>query len=123
MTMSVAYSLLPIESRVALHRQVATRISGATGYRVGQDDALIARHLELAGDHYAAAERYLRAADHAAALGGNADGFRQLTRALKLLPTHDYQRRYVAHKQREEILRRMGKRSQQLRELNVTQSR
>ncbi|MBP9085368.1 MAG: protein kinase [Kofleriaceae bacterium] len=118
MTMSVAYSLLPIESRVALHRQVATRISGATGYRVGQDDALIARHLELAGDHYAAAERYLRAADHAAALGGNADGFRQLTRALKLLPTHDYQRRYVAHKQREEILRRMGKRSQQLRELN-----
>ncbi len=118
MTMSVAYSLLPVESRVALHRQVATRISGATGYRVGQDDALIARHLELAGDHYAAAERYLRAADHAAALGGNADGFRQLTRALKLLPATDYQRRYVAHKQREEILRRMGKRSQQLRELN-----
>ncbi|HPH66464.1 MAG TPA: protein kinase [Kofleriaceae bacterium] len=119
MTMSVAYSLLPIESRVALHRQVATRISGATGYRVGQDDALIARHLELAGDHHAAAERYLRAADHAAALGGNADGFRQLTRALKLLPATDYQRRFVAHQQREEILRRMGKRSQQLRELNA----
>jgi eukaryotic-like serine/threonine-protein kinase len=119
MTMSVAYGLLPMESRVALHRQVATRIASAVGYRVGQDDALIARHLELAGDQTAAAERYLRAADHAVALGGNADGFRQLTRALKLLPANDYQRRFVAHQHREEILRRMGKRSQQLRELNA----
>ncbi|MEP6862969.1 MAG: tetratricopeptide repeat protein, partial [Deltaproteobacteria bacterium] len=89
------------------------------GYRLGQDDALIARHLELAGDDVAAADRYLRAAGHALDLGGNADGFRQLSRALKLLPVADHDRRFAAHRLREEILRRLAKRPQQLRELHA----
>ncbi|HEY4239168.1 MAG TPA: tetratricopeptide repeat protein, partial [Kofleriaceae bacterium] len=119
MTMTVAYSLIPHEARVQLHRAVASRIAGATGYRLGQDDALIARHLELAGDDAAAAERYLRAATHAVELGGNVDSFRQLARALKLLPADDHERRFAAHKLREEILRRLAKRPQQLRELHA----
>jgi serine/threonine protein kinase/predicted ATPase len=118
MTMTVAYGLTPHESRVQMHRAVAARIAGAAGYRPGQDDALIARHLELAGDSVPAAERYLRAASHAVELGGNADGFRQLTRALKLLPETDHERRYAAHRLREEILRRLAKRAPQLRELH-----
>ena len=118
MTMTVAYSLIPHETRVQMHRSVASRIAGAAGYRVGQDDALIARHLELAGDDSAAADRYLRAANHAIDLGGNADAFRQLTRALKLLLPTDHDRRFTAHRLREEILRRMAKRPQQLRELH-----
>ena len=119
MTMTVAYSLIPHETRVQMHRAVAARIAGAAGYRVGQDDALIARHLELAGDDSAAADRYLRAANHAVDLGGNADAFRQLTRALKLLLPTDHDRRFTAHRLREEILRRMAKRPQQLRELHA----
>jgi eukaryotic-like serine/threonine-protein kinase len=119
MMMSVAYGLLPAQQRVALHRQVAVRITSAVGFRAGQDDALVARHLELAGDDHEAGERYLRGAVHAAALGGNADGFRQLTKALKLLADNDYERRFSAHRQREELLRRMGKRSPQLRELHA----
>ena len=119
MTMAVAYGLVPHETRVQMHRAVATRIASAPNYRVGQDDALIARHLELAGDDSAAAERYLRAASHAVELGGNADAFRQLSRALKLLPTVDHERRFTAHRLREEILRRLAKRSQQLRELHA----
>jgi len=118
MTMTVAYSLIPHETRVQMHRSVAARIAGAAAYRVGQDDALIARHLELAGDDSAAADRYLRAANHAIDLGGNADAFRQLTRALKLLEPTDHDRRFTAHRMREEILRRMAKRPQQLRELH-----
>ena len=119
MTMTVAYGLIPHEARVQMHRAVAARIAGAAGYRQGQDDALIARHLELAGDDIAAAERYLRAATHAMDLGGNADAFRQLTRALKLLPATDHDRRFTAHRLREEILRRLAKRPQQLRELHL----
>ena len=78
----------------------------APGYRSGQDDALIARHLELAGDEVPAADRYMRAATHAMDLGGNADAFRQLSRALKLIPLADHERRFSAHGKREEILRR-----------------
>ncbi|NVB78792.1 MAG: tetratricopeptide repeat protein [Kofleriaceae bacterium] len=119
MTMTVAYGLIAPDHRVQLHRAIAARIAGAANYRVGQDDALIARHLELAGDNVQAADRYLRAAGHAVDLGGNADAFRQLSRALKLLPSTDHERRFTAHRLREEILRRLAKRAQQLRELHA----
>ncbi len=119
MTMTVAYGMIPHEGRVQLHRAVAARYAGAANYRLGQDDALIARHLELAGDDVPAAERYLRAAGHAVELGGNAEAFRQLSRALKLLPASDHERRFSAHRLREEILRRLAKRPQQLRELHA----
>ena len=119
MTMTVAYQLIPADARIQMHRAVAARIAGAANYRLGQDDALIARHLELAGDDVPAADRYLRAAGHAVELGGNADAFRQLSRALNLLPTSDHERRFAAHRLREEILRRLAKRPEQLRELHA----
>ncbi|HRC58137.1 MAG TPA: AAA family ATPase, partial [Kofleriaceae bacterium] len=119
MTMTVAYGLLPVETRVEVHRAVAARIADAAGYRPGQDDALIARHLELAGDAEVAAERYLRAAHHAIELDGNTDAFRLLSRALRLWPAHAHARRFEAHHLREEILRRVAKRAQQLRELHA----
>ncbi|TMQ27662.1 MAG: tetratricopeptide repeat protein [Deltaproteobacteria bacterium] len=119
MTMTVAYGLISPETRTQMHRSVAARIAGAAGYRIGQDDALIARHLELAGDDLAAAERYLRAAGHAVDLGSNADAFRQLSRAVKLLPADDHERRFTTHRLREEILRRLARRPQQLRELHA----
>ncbi|HEY0250795.1 MAG TPA: tetratricopeptide repeat protein, partial [Kofleriaceae bacterium] len=119
MTMTIAYGVIPSEVRIQMHRSVAARIANAVGYRIGQDDALIARHLELAGDAVPAADRYLRAAGHAVELGGNADAFRQLSRALKLLPELDHERRFTAHRLREEILRRLAKRPQQLRELHA----
>lgn len=118
MAMSVAYGLVPAEERSRLHRAAAAQIAGGAGYRHGQDDAVVARHLELAGDHPSAAERYLRAADHAIHVGGNADAFRQLSRALKLLPETDHDRRFVARKQREEILGRLARRPEQLREIH-----
>ncbi|MGE0869130.1 MAG: protein kinase [Kofleriaceae bacterium] len=119
MTMTVAYGLIPSDARIQMHRAVAARIASSPSYRVGQDDALIARHLELAGDDAPAGDRYLRAASHAVELGGNADAFRQLARAIKLLPQDDHERRFTAHRLREEILRRIAKRPQQLRELHA----
>ena len=119
MTMTVAYQLIPADARIQMHRAVAVRIAGAANYRLGQDDAQIARHLELAGDDVPAADRYLRAAGHAVELGGNADAFRQLSRALNLLPNSDHERRFAVHRLREEILRRLAKRPEQLRELHA----
>ena len=119
MTMTVAYGLIPAEVRIQMHRSRAAALAGSSSYRLGQQDAEIARHLELAGDDIPAADRYLRAAGHAVELGGNADAFRQLSRALKLLPASDHERRFSAHRLREEILRRLAKRPQQLRELHA----
>ncbi len=119
MLMTVAYGLVAVEDKTRLHRLVADRIATSPSYRPGQDDAHIARHLELAGDAIASADRYLRAASHAIDVGGNADAFRQLSRALKLLPPGDHARRFQARRQREEILRRLARRPQQLRELSA----
>ena len=115
--MTVAYGLVSAEDKTKLHRVIADRIATGPSYRPGADDAHIARHLELAGDHIPSSERYLRAATHAIDVGGNADAFRQLTRALKLLPPGEHARRFQARRQREEILRRLARRPQQLREL------
>ncbi|MBK9032465.1 MAG: tetratricopeptide repeat protein [Myxococcales bacterium] len=117
--MTVAYGLVPSEDKTRVHRRIADRIATGPSYRPGADDAHVARHLELAGDAIPSAERYLRAATHAIDVGGNADAFRQLTRALKLLPPGDHARRFQARRQREEILRRLARRPQQLRELSA----
>jgi serine/threonine protein kinase/predicted ATPase len=119
LTMSAAYGVLPEEERAGLHRIAASRLAASPSYRPGQDDAIIARHLELAGDGPAAADAYLRAAAHAVDVGGSQDAFRQLTRALKLLPAGDHARRFAARNQREDVLRRLAKRPAQLREIDA----
>ena len=84
-TMSVAYSSLPDEDRRVFHLRAAEAVSNSPSYSVGHDEAMIARHLELAGDPLAAAKRYHRAAECAVDVGGHDDALRQLTRALRLL--------------------------------------
>ena len=118
MAMTVAYRMVPEDDRPEHHRRAAAQIASAPGYRAGQDDAVVARHLELGGDAEAAAGRYLQAAAHAMDVGGNTDALRQLTRALKLLPVSDHERRYTAHHQQQEILARLARRPQQLREIH-----
>ncbi len=117
-TMRVSYALLPVEERTRLHRAAADHIAHSPAYSKGQDDAVIARHLELAGDADKAADRYLASASHAVDVGGNADAFRQLSRAMKLLPAEDHERRFTVRKQREEILGRLARRPEQLREIH-----
>ena len=117
LAMTVAYQLVPNEERTTLHRAIAGDMAKASGYQRGKDDAVIARHLELAGDSDDAADRYLAAAAHAVDAGGNTDAFRQLTRALKLIPQTDHARRFVARRQRAEILRRLSRKSAELREI------
>ena len=119
LTMGAAYGLIPEEERTALHRAAAAYLSAAASYRPGQDDALIARHLELAGDAAGAADRYLRASEHAVDVGGSQDALRQLTRALKLLPAQDHERRFMARSQRELVLRRLARRPAQLRDIDA----
>lgn len=118
MTQQVAYELLPPEAQARLHRRVADRLAGSPGYRAGQDDAVLARHLERAGDGAAAAQRYLAAAMHARDVLGNAEAFQHLSKALALLPREAHAERLEARGEREAILRAWGHRAQQLRELH-----
>ncbi len=118
MTQQVAYDLLPIDERAALHRKAAARLSGSPGYRPGQDDARLARHLELAGETHTAARRYLSAATHALDVRGSSEAWGHLTRALKLLPRTAHEERYSAYAEREGILRTQARRPQQLREIH-----
>lgn len=112
MSMSVAYGLLPAEDRSNLHQQVAEIIQTSSSYGEGKDSAVVARHLELAGDASQAADRYVIAASHAIDVGGNGDALRLLDRALKLLAADDHERLYQVNSRREHILVRLGQRSQ-----------
>ncbi len=117
-TQQVAYDLIPPDDRAGLHRRAAERLLGSPAYRAGQDDALIGRHLERAGEHGEAARRYLAAAHHARDVKGNLEAFRLLTRALALLPRDAHAERFAARGEREAILRAWAQRPRQLRELH-----
>lgn len=112
MSMSVAYGLLPTEERPRLHRIAAQVIESSSLYGEGQEDAVIARHLELAGDADKAAERYMKAAERAVEVGGNADALRLLERALKLLPDTAYEARFTAYERSERIATHLGRRAE-----------
>jgi hypothetical protein len=116
---AVAYRMLPNEERLGLHERVAQAIASGAGYRTGYDDAAVGRHWEMAGRIGEAADRYLAAAAHGVDIGGNSDAFRLLTRVLRLVPESDHARRFGARQLREEILRRLARRTQQQREIGV----
>jgi tetratricopeptide (TPR) repeat protein len=118
LTLRVAYDLLPPDERAQHHRRAAGRMLDSPAYRTGQDDAVIARHLELAGDGAAAARRYLSAAMHALDVRGSAEAFRHFTSALALLPKAAHAERFSARAEREAILRAQARRPQQLREIH-----
>ena len=115
MMRTVAYELLPLSERTRLHRRAAHQLTHSPDYRGRTDDAAVAQHLELAGDGVAAVDYYLSAANHAVTAGGNGDALRLLSRAIKLTPYSDHQRRFEIYRQREEILGRTAHRSEQLR--------
>src|SRR5262249_3125275 len=116
-TQKVAYDLLPPDVRQELHRRAAALLAGGPGYRAGQDDAVIAGHLERAGDLDAAAQRYLAAASHARDVRGNVEAFRHLTRAIAILPADAFAARWAARSERAAVLRAWGQRARQLLEL------
>ncbi|MEM9493885.1 MAG: hypothetical protein AAGC55_32355, partial [Myxococcota bacterium] len=113
---TVAYQLLPLDERARLHLRAAAISAQGPSYRAGATDAVVARHLEQAGDRLAAARRYTAAGVHAADLGGNGEALRLLTRALELLPEDDHARRFDIHSERQELMRRLARKDDQLRE-------
>jgi tetratricopeptide (TPR) repeat protein len=79
---ALVYDGISLARRRLLHRRAAGAIA-----RRGQDGegaALVAQHLRLAGDAAEAAEQYVRAAEHAAALLAHADALEHLDAALAL---------------------------------------
>jgi serine/threonine protein kinase/tetratricopeptide (TPR) repeat protein len=118
MTLAVAHELVPAEERSVLHRRAAELVKRAPGYREGQDDALVAHHLEAAGDAAEAARSYQQAATHALDVRANAEAFHHLSRVIELLPKEAVAERFAARAERESILRAWAQRHKQLRELH-----
>jgi DNA-binding SARP family transcriptional activator len=68
--------------RRLLHRRAAAALAAAP--TTGGRQALVAKHLRLAGDDAAAAERYVAAAEHASSLLAHSDALDHLEAALAL---------------------------------------
>ncbi len=120
-TQTVAYDLVPVDERPGLHRRAAERLASAPGYRAGQDDAIIGRHFERAGDRSRVSGALPRRrppcpATCAATRRGLPAGS---PAQLALLPWEAYAERFAARSDREAILRSWARRPQQLRELHL----
>ena len=113
----VAYDGLVGSDRLQMHRRMANMLIARAGDRPGPLSARIAFHLERAGDQQAAAARYLEAAEVARAEYSNPDALRHFSRGLALLPA-DSPERFRAHEAREQILRGLGLRKEQMAELD-----
>jgi serine/threonine protein kinase/predicted ATPase len=119
MTTTVAYRMVPADDRRVLHRRAASNFKNSPRYSAGQDDAYIARHLELAGELAEAAQTYVNAATHAIHVGSMGDALYQLGRGLSLLDPKDHRKRLLVHLKREEVLSRLARRTQQRAEIDA----
>jgi DNA-binding SARP family transcriptional activator/predicted ATPase len=79
---SLAYEETGLARRRLLHGRVAGELNRA--HPRGENAAIVATHLRLAGDASGAADRYRLAAEQAAALHANADAIMHLETALAL---------------------------------------
>jgi len=78
---ALVYDQTGLARRRLLHGRVASAMSSRPS---GENAALVAHHLRLAGDDAGAAEHYRLAAEHAAALHAHADALEHLEAALAL---------------------------------------
>ncbi len=117
MAMTVAYRMVPAEDRTRLHKRAAENLRATP--RAIQRVAYVAWHLELAGLAEDAAREYMAAATHAMHVGSLGDALHQLSRCLRLYAPEQHAERFAVHFQRVEALSRLGKRPQQLREIEA----
>jgi DNA-binding SARP family transcriptional activator len=78
---ALVYEQTGLARRRLLHGRVAAALSGRPG---GENAALVAQHLRLAGQQAKAAEQYRIAAEHAASLLAHADALEHFEAALAL---------------------------------------
>jgi serine/threonine protein kinase/predicted ATPase len=113
----VAYDGLVGPDRLQMHKRMANMLVSKAGDKPGPLSARIAFHLERANDLGTAAGRYLEAAEMARASYTNREALRYYARAISLLPPEG-EERFRAHESREQILRGLGRRREQMAELD-----
>ncbi len=114
MVMRVAYGTLPPEEKRRLHLAAVDAVRVGKDFRPGHDEAIVARHYELAEDSMRAADAYLVATHHALRLGGYIDAKALVSKARKLMPAGDDARRFEATRLHEQIVSRLGTPEEQL---------
>ncbi|MSP58873.1 MAG: tetratricopeptide repeat protein [Myxococcales bacterium] len=117
----IAYGGLAAEVRASFHRRAAERLAGSPSYHRGADDARIAHHLQAAGEPIEAGRAFARAGIHARDVSGNAEAWRHFGQALALFGDQPALRAecWDLHAEREQILRALGQRDDELAEVTV----
>ena len=113
----VAYDGLVGADRLQMHKRMANMLTARAGDKPSSLSAKIAFHLERADDLETAATRYLEAAEISRASYANREALRYYARAIMLLPSESLDR-FKAHEHREQILRGLGRRREQMAELD-----
>ncbi len=111
----VAYESIDSTDRVRMHRMMANYL---TALDLPIAPARLAHHREQAGDRKGAAEAYLAAGHAAHQMYSHEEAMRFLGRAIALSP-HRSGVVFEAHETREQILRALGRRKEQRKELDV----
>jgi predicted ATPase/class 3 adenylate cyclase len=116
-TQELAYRSVPKDERRALHQRAAGLVERRES-RHPEAAALLAQHALAAGDRTAAARHTLAAARAAKDVAASLAAFEHLGRARTLLGPEDQVLRFDIASERAEILRLLGRRPGELRELS-----
>lgn len=111
----VAYESTDSADRIRMHRMMSNYL---TALDLPIAPARLAHHREQAGDREGAARAYVTAGHAADAMYSHEEAMRFFGRALALLP-HRSDLAFEAHEAREQILRALGRRSEQRNELEA----
>ncbi|MCB9598179.1 MAG: protein kinase [Sandaracinaceae bacterium] len=111
----VAYESIDSADRIRMHRMMANYL---TALDLPISPARLAHHREQAGDRSGAADAYLAAGKAAHRMHSLDEAMRFFGRALALTPAHA-DGAFEAHEAREQILRSLGRRTEQRTELEA----
>ncbi|MEM7343340.1 MAG: tetratricopeptide repeat protein [Chloroflexota bacterium] len=121
-TQESVYDSLLRSDRRQMHQQVGEALEEIFSDRLNDEALLLAHHFEQSGD-LPRALRYLQiAADHAFKAFANQEAQELYSRILSLLDRDAYEARWNALAEREQVLDRLGERSQQANDLTQLQT-
>lgn len=112
----VVYLSIDRADRPRMHLRLAGVLRGDERVVAAQ----LARHLELGGDRTAASKAFLEAGEQAKSVHSHSEALRHFRKALSLMSARDPER-FFAHDARENILRGLGRRADQSREILLMQ--
>lgn len=115
----VIYDTILKKIRQSYHAQIATWLLQENTTRMDEFNAMVAEHLEFAGEAPRAAGYYRQAGEQAARQYANQSALHFLGHALELAPESDLEERYACLYTREQVYSLLGSRDEQEQDLKM----